>query len=212
MPVETFGSGGEGPEVPTDLITVDEVRAFLQKPEGDTAQDTIIQSLIAAAGLAIGNFCEREFLMPPEDASLARNFEYRGGGFLSVAPFDLRELESIRIDVDEEDPTELTPDEYRLPAPNREGTTTYLRLAPYLVHSRSRWQQRVVEVTGKWGFESVPVDVKQAAIVTVAIWLRRDVSAFSTVFNLDEAHVERPEVLPAAAARMLFPYKRQAYA
>jgi hypothetical protein len=196
------------------LCEVDDVRAFLQKPTQDTEQDAIIGSLCSAVDPVIANFCEREFEPPnadKPDEELARTFEYRGGGFLSLAPFDLREVTQIRIDADEEDPTVLTSEEWRLPAPTNQGTTTYLRLAPYLVHSRSRWQQRLVEVTGTWGFPSVPAPVKQAAIVTVAIWLRREVAAFTTTFNLDEAHVERPEALPSAAARMLAPYKRQSY-
>jgi len=194
------------------LCSVDDVREFLQKEAERTEQNAIISSLIAAAGPVIGNYCEREFEQPnDDDEALARTFEYRGGGYLSLAPFDLRAVEGVRIDVDEESPTVLTTEEWRLPAPTQHGTITYLRLAPYLVHSRSRWQERLVEVTGHWGFESVPPEVKQAAIVTVAIWLRRDVSAFSQTFNLDEAHVERPEALPSAVTRMLYPFKRQSY-
>jgi hypothetical protein len=58
----------------------------------------------------------------------------------------------------------------------------------------------------------VPPNVEQAAIITVATWLRRDVSAFSTTFDLDEQKVERPEALPSAVTRMLAPYKAHAYA
>jgi hypothetical protein len=192
------------------LCELDDVRAFLQKPERDTEQDEEIEALISAVGPVIGDFCEREF----EDAGtkdIARTFEYTGGGYLSLAPYDLREVTGLRIDVDEASPTVLGSEEFRLPAPLRDGVATYLRLAPYLVHSRSRWQQRLVEVTGKWGFATVPLPVKQAAITTVATWLRRDVSAFSTTFNVDEARLERPEVLPAAVVRMLNPYKRMSY-
>lgn len=206
-----FGEGAESPEPPPQLVTVEEVRAFLQKPSEDTEQNAIIQVLCTAADAAIANFCQREFTPPVGDEEVARVFEYRGGGFLSLSPYDLREITGLSIDVDEDDPTVLTSDEWRLPMPTPQGTCTYIRLAPYLVHSRSRWQQRLVEVTGKWGFESVPADVKQAALVTVSIWLKRDVSAFSATFNLDEAHVERPEAIPSAVARMLAPYKRQTY-
>lgn len=192
------------------LCEVTDVRAFLQKEEARTEQDEIIKSLCVAVGPVIGNYCEREF-EPPGKEPLARTFEYRGGSYLSLAPYDLRKATSLRIDVDEAAPTVLTAEEWRLPTPTQHGTTTYVRLAPYLVHSRSRWQQRLVEVTGEWGFSAVPPEVKQAAIVTVAIWLKRDVSAFSTTFNLDEAHVQRPEALPIAVTRMLFPYKRQGY-
>jgi hypothetical protein len=192
------------------LCEVDDVRAFLQKSEENAEQDAIIATLCAAVGPVFGSFCSREF-EPPGEADLARVFEYRGGGFLSMSPYDLREVTQIRIDVDQDDPTILGPEEWRLPPLTPQGTSTHVRLDPYLVHSRSRWQQRLVEVTGEWGFAEVPADVKQAAITTVAIWLKRDVSAFTTTFNLDEAHVERPEAIPSAVARMLFPYKRHLY-
>lgn len=190
------------------LCELEDVRLFLQKQETDTTQDDEIEVLCGAASAAITEHCQREF----EDAgSAARTFEYRGGGYLSLAPYDLREVDEIKIDADEDNPTVLEAEEWRLPAPLKDGVATYVRLAPYLIHSRTRWQERLVEITGKWGFETVPATVKQAAIDTVAIWLRRDVSAFTTVFNLDEAHVERPEALPSAVKGKLFTYVRQSY-
>ena len=190
------------------LCTVEDVRDFLQKPADDTEQDEALEVLVEAVGPVIAQFCEREFEQP-SDKDLARQFEYGGGGVLSLAPFDLRELTEIRIDVDEDSPITLSSEEFRLP-PSSTGTYTRIRLAPHLSHSR--WPQRLVEVTGKWGFEEVPPNVKQAAIITVVTWLRRDVSAFSTTFDLDEQKVERPEALPSAVARMLAPYKAHAYA
>jgi hypothetical protein len=51
------------------------------------------------------------------------------------------------------------------------------------------------------------LDLTHACIVTVAIWLKRDVSAFSRTFNLDEQRTERPDALPSAVARMLAQYR-----
>lgn len=192
------------------LCELKDVRSFLQKPDAETQQDTEIKALCEVVGPVISAYCQREF-EPPDPVTQSRTFEYRGGGLLSLAPYDLRELEGVRIDVDQAEPTTLTAEEFRLPYPLPQGVAGYLKLDPYLVHSRSRWQQRLVEVTGKWGFAEVPKDVKQAAVITVAIWLRRDVAAFSTTFNVEEQHLERPEAIPAAAARMLAPYRRQAY-
>jgi hypothetical protein len=50
----------------------------------------------------------------------------------------------------------------------------------------------VVTITGDWGYPSVPADVEDACIKTVGIWLKRDVSAFSRTYNLDEGRTERP--------------------
>lgn len=198
-----------------DLCTLTEVRAFLQKQTPDTGQDTIINSLISRASLAIMRYADREFA-PVDAGPTARKFEWHPAApLLDLAPYDLRSATLIRLDSDQTTPTTLTTDDYRLwPRPNRDGTYQAIRLRPYHIASPS-WQfpdVREIEVTGSWGFAAIPEDVKHVAITTVAIWLRRDVSAFSTTFNITEDRVERPEFLPSAIARQLDQYKRTIYA
>lgn len=196
----------------SDLTTVAAVRSFMQKPAGDTGQDTEIQNLVTRASGAIMHYTEREFA-PATSTPTARTFEYKGGGWLDVAPYDIRTVTQIRLDTDESSPTTLTSTEYRLyPYPARHGVYTALRLGPYLVHSRARWQQRLVEITGTWGFATVPEDVAHACIVTVAMWLRRDVTPFESTFSIDEGRLERPAILPSSVIAALAPYKREAYA
>lgn len=195
-----------------DLCTVAAVREFLQKQETDPDQDDVIGSLITRASTAIIAYCQREF-RPKGAEDEDRTFEYHGGGRLELTPYSLRELTSVRIDVDESNPTTLTASEYRLyPQPAAAGVYTALRLSPYLVHSRARWQQRLVEVTGKWGYDTVPSDIEHACVVTAATWLRRDVSAFSTTFQIDEARLERPEAIPVAVLGTLAPHRSTVYA
>jgi hypothetical protein len=194
----------------SDLTTVAAVRAFLQKQTIDVAQDAVIATFITAASVEIMRQYSREFA--PATTAVSREFEYEGGGFLSFGAYDLRALTAVLIDVDETPSTTLVATEYRLfPRPARDGVYTALRLAPYIFGSRTRWQQRLVRVTGDWGFASVPQPVEQACVATVATWLRRDVQAFSSTFNIDEGRVERPEALPAQAVRLLDPYRREAY-
>jgi hypothetical protein len=91
------------------------------------------------------------------------------------------------------------------------GTYLNLRLSGALSIYSTTFQNfgyALVDVTGDWGFASIPNDVKQACIEGVAIRLRRDVSAFSTTFNIDEARLERPEALPASVCQALRQYKR----
>ena len=70
-----------------------------------------------------------------------------------------------------------------------------------------------VTIVGTWGPAAIPVDVKQACVVSVAAAMRRD------VVNLDLGDVlsdprelgpDRPTnyALPAAALRLLSPYRR----
>lgn len=185
-----------------DLTNVAAVRAFTQTPEEDVEQDAVTATLITAASRAIMAFTEREFA--PATVGTAREFLYSGGGFLSLTPHDLRTLTSVEGSADDGASWEAI-DAFRVvrfPRPAPHGVFTGLRL------SGVTWP--LLRVTGDWGFAAVPEDVAQACALTVAIWLRRDVSAFSTTFNVDTQSLERPESLPSAVRGLLSPYKRMA--
>ena len=191
------------------LCTLVEARAFLQKDAADTEQDTIIESLIDRASEAIINYCGREFA--PAAAATLRRFRYRGGNMLDLSPYDLQSATLVQIDTETSSPTTLVADDdYTFePFPARDGVYQWMELPNYDVDSSCYPKGfREVEITGTWGFATVPADVKHAAIVTVAIWMRRDVSAFSTTFNLDEGRLERPEGLPSSVRGTLAGYKR----
>jgi hypothetical protein len=195
-----------------DLTTRANVRAFLQKPTGDTAQDTMIDSLISRASLAIMRYCDREFVSSAA-GSTARLFELEllRDGWLDLAPYDAQagSITQVRLDTDVNTPRILTTSEWRpFPIPSRDGIVTALRIIPTSLGGYHRFKHRQVEVTATWGWTSTPADVEHAAIVTTAIWLRRDVAAFSTTFSLDEDRIERPEGLPSAVRAILSAYRR----
>lgn len=188
-----------------DLTTLAAVRAFLQKKAGDTEQDSIIQSLITRASAAIEAYAGREF-HPTTDAT--RTFNYLGGGRLSLAPYDLRSVTAMRWDTDTSSPTTALTTDYWLDGGTIGGTYQSVML-PNLrtTDTPGVTTRRTVEIRGAWGFNTVPADVAHAAIVTTAIWLRRDVAAFSTTFSIDEQRLERPEALPQAVRGILTPYR-----
>lgn len=191
-----------------DLTTVDSVRQFMQFSAADTEQDAIIAATITRASRAIMRDCQREFKTTVPDGT-AREFEYAGNGFLDLSPFDLRTLTTVEVDSDTDTPTTLGVDQFRLyPFPTPEGVYTALRLDVFWRGAFNRWPVRRVRVTGNWGWDAVPEDVEQACIICCAIWLRRDVSAFSTTFNVDLGALERPEAVPSAARALLAPYRR----
>jgi hypothetical protein len=196
-----------------DLCTVEDVRVRLQKPTGDVAQDAIIGSLISQASRAIMKYTGREFA-PAGSAGVVRTFETEIGPdtFLSLAPYDLQTATLVKIDTDVTGTT-LSSDEYRLfPVSKPDGVYTSIRLQPLSSPQVNRvgWRNRQIQITGTWGFPEVPADVNGATAETVALWLRRDVSAFTTTYNLDESRVERPEALPSAVRAMLSSYMRMA--
>jgi hypothetical protein len=190
-----------------DLTSLANVRAMLQKPGSDVGQDGLIGALITRASVAIMRYTDRQFA--PAETAATKVFEYEQGGtshLLDVAPYDLRAITQVQLDTDESSATTLTTDEYRLfPQPPRDGVYTALRLQPFS-YGRGRWGHRQVSVTGNWGFASVPVDVEDACIKTVALWLRRDASGFDA--GASEGVWVRPLDLPSAVMAALDRYRR----
>ena len=196
------------------LVSVADVRGFIQKPDPDQAQDAIIGRLIESASEAILTWTEREFA-PAGTAGVARVFYYCGNGVLNLSPYDVQVVTQVKIDsIAGSGGTILASTEYRLyPTPAKDGVYNWLRLSPNIsaTPANTNFAEREVTVTGTWGFPSVPDDVKHWTTVTVAEWLRLNVSAFTTTFNIDEQHLERPEMLPSAVRAGLYRYRMNGY-
>jgi hypothetical protein len=195
----------------SDLCTVQDVRTRLQKPTSDVLQDPIIGDFITAVSKVITNYCNRQFTDGGTTSHVysVRLNGYRRG-YVDLVPYDARTVTQVRMDTDQSVPTTLTADEYRLMPKSQggDGVYTYMLLQPFNLTGSMRWPEREVTVTGTWGFSEVPADVAEAAAETVALWMRRDVSAFTTTYNLDESRIERPEALPSAVRALLSNYKR----
>jgi hypothetical protein len=163
----------------------------------------------------VSNYCNRQFVSegttPTSHVYSVRLNGYRRG-YVDLVPYDARTVTQVRLDTDQSVPTTLTTDEYRLlpKSQSGDGVYTYMLLQPYGLTGSLRWPEREVTVTGTWGFLEVPADVTEATAETVALWLRRDVSAFTTTYNIDENLVERPEALPSAVRAILGNYQRMA--
>lgn len=186
-----------------DLCGTADVYSYLQKPVTDTSGTAVTADLITRASRLILNWTGREFA---PGTTATRSFWYRGGGWLHLAPYDIRSVGTVQIDTETSSPTTLTQDEdfYLEPLPSPFSVYEAFRFNGIEAYSRPRQ----VEVTGDWGFASVPDDVEQACVLTVGTWLRRDVHAFSATFNVDEARLERPSALPSAVTGMLNHYRR----
>ena len=199
-----------------DLCTLAEARAFLELPVADTARDSLITTTIAAVSKAIQQYTQRE-LYPVGTAT--RVFKLPLGQYtLSLVPFDLRSVTSVTFHADETARVLAAADYQTQPVTNHDGMFSAVQFsnqeanlwnsdsARYFGYSR-------VTIVGTWGPVSIPVDVKQACVVSVAAAMRRD------VVNLDLGDVlsdprelgpDRPTnyALPAAALRLLGPYRR----
>lgn len=194
------------------LCSVDDVRSYLQKPTGDTAQDDMISVLIGRASHAIMGFTGCQFMVDGTNPA-TRTFDV--GPYARVAhttglPID--DLQAIPtaasiLDSAGTTLTTLTPatDLVLLPR-NRPAwqPINHLRLRPSI---GTPSYDDVLSVTGSWGWPQVPEDVRQACVVTVGLWMRREVQAFTTTFNIDEGRLERPQALPSMAIEMLRRYR-----
>lgn len=186
-----------------DLTTVAAIREYLQKDGADTAQDPVVASLITRASAQITSWCEREFA--PATTNETRTYVYGGHGLVDLAPYDVRTVSQIVLDTDTTSPITLDPTQYRLRPKPLVGGYHLLQIYGY---GEGTYGERELEITGDWGFETIPADVEHACIITVVTWLRRDVQAFSSTFSLDEGREEIPEALPAQVLGALGRWRR----
>ena len=199
--IQSHGQGA------THLCEVADVREYLQKPGGDRAQDTIVESFITRASAAIESYAQREFT---DKGTLTRRFRV-DGLLVDLAPYDLRSATTVTLNP-EATGTVLTANSgYMLePAGDPSGTYRYLRLDAHQTFNSTlttNFDHAFLDVAGSWGMSAIPADVRQAAITTVGIWMRREVQAFATTFSIDEGRLERPEALPSAVRGMLEPWR-----
>jgi hypothetical protein len=185
-----------------DLTSLAAVRAFLQKNDAtNTTQDAVISSLITRASTQIN----RTIAYFPAETAATKTFVWRGGP-LPLHPYFLRTATTITLDTETSYTTVATSDNYRLrPKPSPDSVYRWIDFPSYTIRAG---YEREISILGNWGFVTTPADVEHWAIVTVATWLRRDVSAFSTTLRLDEDRLERPDALPSAVIRGLAWYAK----
>lgn len=197
------------------LATVAEARTWLRDPAAD---QTAIEILINGYSRAARIYCRRQFA--PTETAAAHSYRYEGGGFLDLSPFEARTVTAVVVGTDLADADEVTLDaqtstqeaEYRLEP--RQGTIdgTFLRLSLPAYRPRPPHHYQVT-VTGDWGMEAVPADVKLACLISVAGGFRNPEQFGSRQLgelSLSEvdAFNEPGFSLPSAARNLLRPYRR----
>ncbi len=215
--VDATGAEFTGDPVPypagaaTDLCTLAEVRERRGTKPNDVAQDAAVTRVIASVSAAISEEYEREFTAT---TGAVRTFEHdaQEGMLLSLTPYELRTVTQLRLHPDEPAPTTLAATDYRLhPRPSKHGTFSALRFASGVLASPAgAWQTTLVEITGDWGFATVPANVREAAIVSVVHNMRTTVGQYSIADGAGgETRYERAEI-PQAARDLLEPLRRMA--
>lgn len=197
-----------------DLTTIDAVKEAITLPDNDTDLDTTLPNLISQASLAIMEWTKREFAPVTIEA---RTFQL-DGYHVDFSPGDLQSATQVRLHPETTSPTVLGSGQYMLkPVGAARGMYTSMDLSNYLaITSNTMFQfgYAIIEVTGTWGFPSVPNDVVRACNVTVASWLTRSAPGSSGAYGIPASSAAGATTfrndwhIPWAACKLLSPYKR----
>lgn len=209
----------------TDLATV---RRHLELPASDTSRDALINTLIEQASSVIYRHCGREFKKPSPDVDEARiirvdperRFGRSGYFFVDLYPFDIRSITSATLHPGTPDEQALVVGTDIVVEPLATATPTsphpHVFLSPSLLVATgtafTNFGYADLSITGRYGWDQIPKDVDYATVVTVASWLRRDITEFS--LEMGDARGLAPEApstfaLPMATVRVLEHYRRR---
>lgn len=171
-----------------DLATVADVKALMQKAGPNAgAQDALIQSLITRVSIKIMRDYAREFVPGGVNSeaftAATRTFEYPWGeqypgeAFVDLRPYDLAVAQPtalvVKADTDQASPVTLSTEEWRLwPQPPTQGVFMAIKVLPLNMSvGLVGWRKRQIQITGNWGFSSIPFEATQATAETVIHWI-----------------------------------------
>lgn len=206
---------------PGNLCSLADVRQSLELPITETTRDELILSLIPVASDLIMSTVEREFT-PQSAAGTVRRLKLDpraiNSRVVDFVPYDLQTATLVSLHPETSTPITLVAyTDYTLhPVQTDEPVFTSLRLSNFLnVVSNTvvRFGYAVIDITGTWGWPSVPSKVSEACSDAVAAWMRRDVSTLA--LNLQDASDLSPALmasfdLPLSSLRKINPYRRNA--
>ena len=175
------------------LTSLGATRAWCLRDETDGSRDALFARLINSVSAEIIRYLDREVF--PTNAT-TRYFTYDGGGYLDLAPYELRSVTSITLqsagELDAEDPLHAGGDgtnlpDYRLEPRNKtpEGTYLWMRLPEMrnwlAVPGKNHvGLQSEVAITGDWGMAAPPADLETAVLQTIE-WRYKNPAAARSV-------------------------------
>lgn len=186
-----------------DLCRLEDVKEFEQKnEENDLDDDALTSTFITRASTAIIHWTEREFA--PVTAEASREFVYDGSGYLTLAPYDLRSITSLKTGIQGTEPKTLilNTDFFLRPKPSVFGTYTFIKGLPISTAGETE-----VEITGAWGFPTIPLDVVEAAVLCVSLWKSEHVYRISADLEAAGISPGAPVALPGAVKALLSHYR-----
>jgi hypothetical protein len=199
------------------LCTLTDIHLAMETPVTDTSMDDIAQEYINEASELIGKTCYRQFA--PIETGISRTFLVNSSGRATFGIHDLQSATTVILHPETTNPVTVASTDYQLePWVQPDGVYTAIRISPWipLVSLRQlKFGRAELQITGTWGYPTIPEPVKRACVVTVRSWLRKDAqamagSAVSGYYSGQELPAALPTTyaLPAAALRMLNRYQK----
>lgn len=171
----------------TDYCQVQDLKAQLRIPDGDTIDDAALQVAITAASRAIDLACDRQFGVT--GSAVDRFYAYGGlyiEGRLALAVTDLMTTVGLAVNIDTTgngtyiqtlvNATDF--DLYPWNAAVDGKPWTHLVIRPYGTAWYFPAWAKSVKVTGNFGWTAVPVVVEQACLIQAARFFTRRDSAY----------------------------------
>lgn len=201
------------------LISIEEGRRYVFRDENDSSRDGILVDAINDISDSIADHLRREIC--PRTENLARKFDYDGSGFLDLAPYDLRNVDSLVLYTDRPAASQktLTTTNYRLWPTGGARGGTYLGLvlpAPALEEFDYGFGWEIT-LTGDWGMSASHATVPGALKLACKEWVENIVKnpgtwashAMSGYTVTPEQDFARRAGMPRSVVYRLDPWKRR---
>lgn len=187
-----------------DLVTLQQARNYLGMTDAEeTDMNGEIEAAITRASRLITQYTGREFASVA--GSPTRTFAYEGGGVLQLKNRSLRSITTIVIDTDTDTPTTLTTSDYALMPVGGDIDNIYTHILLYVGDPVLPKKWREVQITGSWGYTSIPADVVEAVLSTISYWYH-SLQHNGVEFG-ESAGNRNISFLPVKAKQLLAPYR-----
>lgn len=204
-----------------DLCSLSDVRLALELGSSDTSRDTLISQLVTLYSASIVSELNRQFA--PIEGSTGTPVTHRfklpvGQTRLPLEPYDLQQVTSITVSPESSSSQTLAVTDQVIfhPVTKPDGVWTSMDIShwvvsTYIAQTAFRFGYALIDITGVWGFPTVPDPVRQACILSVTSAMRRDIGAFGMDMHEATEFATAPQAsfgLPAAARKLLNNYRR----
>lgn len=210
-----------------DLCTIEDVKEQIQLPDNVVNLDALIPTYITDASRAIMNYTKREFRTEVTNPATRR---FKVSGYrVDFSPWDLQanagpytvtlhpETNQPYTLNDGSAPTYAFPEYAFQPINPQRGLYTSLQFSGFLViisTTLMAFNYALVDITGTWGWPSVPEDVNRACVLTVGSWITRSAPGASSTWGIPTTS-SMPAMprnvdwhIPWAAKKLLGEYRR----